>query len=228
MPLRKKARLIGLLYTIFAALGIWSFAYVHPRTIVAGNAAATAQKMIEHEFLFRLDKASGLITSVLFIVIALLLYDLFKKVDERQSRLMVALVLVAVSAGFVAESVELTTLVLFKGNTLQNFAVNQAQSLTMGILKISATTGQMLTLFWGLWLFPLGWLVYRSGFLPRLLGILLALNGLGYVIHSFVFVLFPEHLNTVLTFIFPLYFAGEVPFALWLLIKGIRPTAQGV
>lgn len=222
MPSRNQARFIGLLYLIFAALGIWSFAYAHPNTIVAGNAAATAQKIVEHEFLFRLDKAFGLVTSVLFIVIALLLYNFFKQVDRYQALLMVALVLVGVSIGFVSESVELTALKLFKEDTLQPFTKEQAQYLAMTMLKISSNIGQMLTLFWGLWLFPLGWLVYKSRFFPRLLGILLVINGVGYVIHAFTFVLFPGQLSTVLKFIFPMYFLGELPFALWLLIKGIK------
>ncbi len=80
-------------------------------------------------------------------------------------------------------------------------------------------------LFWGLWLFPLALLVYRSRFLPRFLGVWLALAGFAWVILSFTGVLLPQYLDKVDTYSQPAFF-GEIAFMLWLVIKGARPPAQ--
>ncbi|MBL7776134.1 MAG: DUF4386 domain-containing protein [Saprospiraceae bacterium] len=220
--MRRMARLTGLLYFIFAALGIYTIMYIQPRIIVSNDAAATARNMLAQESLFRLGKAAGVVTSFLFILIVLLLYRLLRGVNDHQARLMVALVVVCIPVAISSDALEITALSIFKGNALTVFDAGQSQSLAMALIKISGNMTQMLTVFWGVWLFPLGLLVYRSGFIPRVLGILLIANGLGYVIHCFTFLLFPQQLSLVLKFVFPLYFMGEVPFIFWLMIKGVR------
>lgn len=218
--LHRTAKLAGWLYLVFAILGIFGYMYISPRTTAGTHAAAIALNLQNNEFLFRIGKAIGLVSNAMFVYLALILYQLFKRVDGHQARLMVGLVLVAVPVAFVAEALEFTALNLFKGKIPTSFPTEQVQDLAMIFVKTAAYFGQLVTLFWGLWLFPLGILVYKSIFLPRFLGILLCINGLGYVVQSFTFVLFPEHLKTVLTFIFPIYFSGEIPFLLWILIKG--------
>ncbi|MBV6442397.1 MAG: hypothetical protein EPGJADBJ_04111 [Saprospiraceae bacterium] len=221
MDLRKTARLAGFLYLILALSGFCIFAYVQPKLLAGTDAAATANSMLANEFLFRMSKAAGVVTNILFVIIVLLLYRLLKQVNEHQAKLMVALVIIFIPVAFTGDALEMTALNIFKGNILQSFPTEQAQDIGMTIIKISQYSAQMLTVYWGLWLMPLGWLVYKSGFIPRIFGILLIVNGLGYIIHCFTFILFPELLKTVLKFIYPTYFTGEIPFILWLLIKGV-------
>lgn len=218
----KTARLVGVLYFIFAAIGIWGYMYVHPATIAAGDAAATAKKMLDNEMLFRLSKAAGVISLVLFILIVLLLQKLLRHIDRFQAKLMVVLVVVSLPVGLMVDAMEITALSIFKGSGLKAFSPEQAQEIAMTLIKTGSNAGQILTLLWGLWLFPLGYLVYKSGFIPRIFGVLLVINGIGYVIHSFTFILFPDQMKTVLTYIFPTYFAGEIPFIFWLLLKGVK------
>jgi hypothetical protein len=219
--LKKQARLTGLLYFIFTCIGIFVFAYVQPNTM-AGDPAAIAKKLPDHEFLFRIGSFVSIASHILFIFIVLLLYRMFRPVNEFLSKLMVVLVIVSIPVSFAAEALELTSLGIFKGEVFRSVQPDQASDLGFELIKISRCIGQLLTLLWGLWLFPLGLLVYRSGFIPRIFGILLIVNGAGYVINCLTFVLFPQQLATVSMLIFPTYFAGELPFTFWLLIKGIR------
>lgn len=220
--LRKTARWTGALYFMLAVLGIFSFMYAGPRLYASGDATATAQKMLANESLLRADIAIGLISNVLFIVIVSLLYQLLGHINAFQAKLMVYLVLVSVPVAFSGNALELTALEMFKGKLLQPFQLDQVQSLALSFLKIARISGQLLTVYWGLWLMPLGLLVYRSGFIPKIFGVLLLINGLGYLVQCFTFILFPGSLQPLMKFIFPIYFAGEIPFIFWLLIKGIR------
>lgn len=220
--LRKTARLTGALYFILAVLGIFSFMYAGPLLYVSGDATATAHKMLANESLLRMDIAIGAISNVMFIVIALLLYQMLGHINEFQAKLMVYLVLVSVPVAFSGHALELTALEMFKGKLLPTFQLDQAHSLAMSFLKIARISGQLLTVYWGLWLIPLGLLVFRSGFIPKIFGVLLLINGLGYLVQCFTFILLPGSLQPLMKFIFPIYFAGEIPFIFWLLIKGVR------
>lgn len=225
-PGRRYARITGLLYLVFAAMGIFGFAYAEPRLYVANNAAATAQRLLAGEALFRWDKALAMVSGVLFIFIVLRLYRLLKPVNEQQARLMVVLVAVTIPAAIVALALQMTALQVFKGHLLTGFEGRQAQDLAMALLKTGNNISQLLTLFWGLWLLPLGRLVYASGFMPRWLGLLLLVNGLGYVVHCFAFILFPAQFRMILSCVFPTYFLGEIPLLIWLIWKGCkRPVA---
>ncbi len=124
---------------------------------------------------------------------------------------MAGLVIVAIPVSFIADSLGIVALQIFKGNLLKSFSIEQVQDIAATLLKISDYIGQLITFHWGLWLIPLGLLVYRSGFIPRIFGILLLINGLGYMISSATFILFPNSLSSVSKFIFPTYFIGELP-----------------
>lgn len=221
--LRNTARLIGVLYFIFALLGVYTFFYIQPRVFVNGDAIATAQNMLAQESLLRVGTACGVITNCMFVVIALLFYKIFWHVDAFLAKLMVGFVLVALPVVLLGDALELTALSIFKGKVLKTVPLDEpVQLLAMAFLKIRNISGQLLTFFWGIWLFPLGLLVYRSGFIPRIFGVLLLINGLGYLVQCFTFILFPQSLQTVSKIIFPTYFIGEIPLIFWLIIKGVR------
>jgi len=218
----KTARFAGILYFIFAVLGIYVFMYVQPKIMVRNDAAGTLNNMVTHEFLYRTSLVANVITDILFIAVALILYRLLKHVNINQARMMVVIVLISIPIALMGDILEITALGMIKGGTLSSFQEDQARQIAFMLVKISSTSGQMLTLPWGLWLLPLAYLVYKSGFIPKIFGILLLINGLGYVINNFFFLLLPDLQPTVVQYIFPTYFMGELPFIFWLLIKGAR------
>jgi hypothetical protein len=224
--LRQEARTTGWIYFFFALMGIFSFAFAEPALFVANNATATAERMLANENLFRTDKAFAMLSGVLFIIIVWRLYQLFRPVDLRLSLLMVLLVAVTIPAALAGTALHLTAFQMFKGHLASTQELEIVREQAMVLLKLANNISQMLTLYWGLWLVPLGLLVYKSGFMPRWLGLLILINGAGYVVHCFAFLLFPAQFKTILGFVFPTYFAGEIPFIFWLTIRGINPTIR--
>jgi len=220
--LKKTARLAGLLYLIWVIIGIYGLIFVPLQTIVAGNAAATAQKILSNEFIFRTGIIVDIVTNTIWVFLVLILYRLFKDVNKRQAKLMVALVIVQIPAVFFVESLNITSLILFKAEILQTFQLSQRQDLAMLFLKINDYGTLILEMFWGLWLLPFGYLVYKSGFIPRLLGILLLLNGIAYIIASFVSILFPDYQTIITQIAMPFWILGEISITLWFLIKGTK------
>ena len=120
------------------------------------------------------------------------------------------------------EALNFTSLMLFKGEFLKSFDPGQRQELAMLFLKINDHATLILEMFWGLWLLPFGLLAYRSGFIPRILGVLLILNGIAYIIPSFVNILFPGYQTLASQIAMPFWILGEISIMLWLLIKGVK------
>jgi Domain of unknown function (DUF4386) len=221
-PAKKTARVAGLLYFIWVLTGIYGFFYISSQTIVMGNAAATAGKLLANEFLFRTGIINDIISNTIWMFIALVLYRLFRQVNERQAKLLVAFVIVQIPAVFFIEALNITSLMIFKGEILKTFELSQRHDLAMLLLKISDHGTIALETFWGLWLLPFGQLIYKSKFIPRMLGVFLILNGIAYIIHSFTSLLFPEYQAIVRQFAIPFWILGEILIMLWLLIKGVK------
>lgn len=187
-----------------------------------GDAVTAAQNILSNEFLFRTGIINGLISSTIWVFMVLVFYRLFKSVNERQAKLLVALVIVQIPAGFIVEAFNITSLMILKGEILKTFELSQRQELAMLFLKINDYVVSTLVLFWGLWLFPLGILVYRSRFLPRFLGVWLIINGFALLVLSFTGLLLPQYKDMVFKIAFPAML-GEAAFMLWLLIMGAKP-----
>jgi hypothetical protein len=220
MDTRKKtAKLAGLLYFVFAMLAIYGSMYVPSQIRVPGDAMATAKSILDHEFLFRTGVASNIIGLTLFLFLVLLLYGLLKPVNEHHAKLMVGLVMVGIPIDFLGNVFKLAALKILKGDLLKSFEPEAMQDLAM--LFHRNYGGQMVSLFWGLWLIPLALLIYKSGFIPRILGILLIINGVAYIINTFTFMLLPDYLPIVYKFMMVFFFVGEIPLIFWLLIKGV-------
>ena len=141
---------------------------------------------------------------------------------------MVALVVVQIPVVFIMEAFNLTSLMLFKGEILKTFQLSQRQDLAMLFLKINDNITLILEMFWGLWLIPFGQLVYKSVFIPRILGVFLLLSGIAYIILSFTSLLFPNYATIVTHFAMPFLFLGEISIMLWLLIKGVKNNFEDV
>jgi hypothetical protein len=222
---RNLGRFAGMLYILFSIPGFFAIVYVPSKLIVHGNAAATASNIAASEALFRLGIAGQLICQAGFIFVALALYDLFKGVNQRHASLWMILVVVAIPIAFLNELNSIAALVLVRGaDFLSQFDKPQRESLAMLFLNLHFQGIVVVEMFWGLGLLPLALLAYRSRFLPRFLGIWLALDGFAYVIVSLTGVLLPQYLDKVVTYSQPASF-GEVAFMLWLVIKGATPPA---
>ncbi len=220
--LKKTARLAGLLYLLLVITGVYGIFYVSTQIIVLGDAVTTAQNILANEFLFRTGIINDIVSNTIFVFLALALYRLFKQVNERQAKLMVILVVVQIPAVFIMEAFNITSLMLFKGEILKTFELNQRQDLAMLFLKINDYGTLTIEMFWGLWLIPFGQLVYKSGFIPRIFGILLIIAGIAYMNGSFVSLLFPSYSAFVNQPTLLLVAIGEISITLWLLIKGIK------
>jgi hypothetical protein len=216
-------RLVGLLYLLVSIPGAFALVYVPDQLIVHGNATATAGNIAAHETLFRAGIACNLASEILFMWVALALYDLLKGVNRRHASLMLGLIVVSVPISLLNELNAIAALILVRGaDFLAVFDKPQRDALAMLFLNLHSRGFGIAEIFWGLWLFPLGLLVYRSGFLPRILGILLMLNCLTYVVNSFAYFLLPQYADILSRWMKPLGF-GELIFMFWLLIMGANP-----
>ena len=224
-PTHNPGRVAGLLYLITSIPGVFAMVYVPSKLIVHGNAAVTANNISASETLFRLGIAAELIGQAGFIFVALALYELLKGVNRRHAALMVTLIVVSIPIAFLNEVNSIAALVLVRGaDFLSVFEKLQRDALAMLFLNLHGYGFGVAEIFWGLWLFPLGLLVYRSRFLPRFLGVWLAVGGFAWVILSLTSLLLPQYQDKMFTYTQPAFF-GEVALMLWLLIKGARPPA---
>ena len=222
---KNPGRFVGLLYLLTSIVGFFAMGYVPNKLIVHGNAAATASNIAAFETLFRLGIAGELIGMVGFIFVALALYDLLKGVNRRHAVLMFILIVVSIPIAFVNELNSFAALVLVRGaDFLSVFEKPQREALAMLFLNLHGRGFVVAEIFWGLWLFPLALLVYRSRFLPRFLGVWLSLAGFAWVILSLTGVLLPQYADKVNAYLQPAIL-GEIAFMLWLVIKGAKPPA---
>ena len=220
--LKKTARLAGLLYLFLIITGAYCVMYVPSQIIVLGDAVTTANNILSNEFLFRTSILNDIISNALWVFMVLVLYRLFKQVNEHQAKLLVALVIVQIPAVFIMEAFNITSLMIFKGEILKTFELTQRQDLAMLFLKINDYGTLSLEMFWGLWLIPFGLLVYKSKFIPRILGILLIIAGFAYMIDSLISLLFPGYSAFVNQPTLLFVAIGEISIMLWLLIKGVK------
>jgi hypothetical protein len=197
--------------------GFFGIIYVPSVLVVPGDAAATSRNIMASEWLLRSGTVSYLISQVIFIFLVLALYRLLKPVNKSHAMLMVVLALPAVPIAFLSEVNHLAALRLIAHADDEAFTANQLQAQAMLFLDMRENGILFALVFWGLWLLPLGLLVFRSRFLPKPLGVLLVISGAGYVIDSGTQLLSPG-LATIGQFTV----VGEVLLTLWLLIRGVN------
>jgi len=216
-------RFAGLLYIIASIPGFFALMYVPGKLIVHGNAATTAMNIAAHETLFRLGIAADLTGQAIFVFVVLALYDLFKDVNPRHALAMLTLALVAIPIAFLNEANSLAALDAARGaDWVEVFPTAQRDLLARLFLNLRGGGFDLAGIFWGLWLFPLGMLVYRSGFLPRFLGVLLMLGTFAYLANSFTSLVLPQFEAAVARWMNPLQ-AVEIVFMLWLAVIGAKP-----
>ncbi len=219
---KKTARIAGVLYLFMGIIAAHAIIYVPSKIMAPGNDTATTNNILANEFLFRTGIVSMLVSSVMFVFLVLALYQLLKNVNGYQAKLMAAFVLVQVPISFLIEIFNISSLMILKGEIMKALEPEQKQVVAMLFLNFHKYGMIILEIFWGLWLIPFGQLVYKSGFIPRIFGLLLILGGMGYIIESFTFLLFPDYHTNITKYTSVTYSVGEISIILWLLIKGVK------
>lgn len=207
---QKAVTILRFLYPIWAIVGMFSIMYVPSKLIVLTDATTTASNILSNELLFRLSIVGSLFTQLIFIIAVLLLYKLFKTVNKDYSRLMVIFALVGVPIAML--------------NTLNSIAALQLLNnpeLMMFFLDLNFHGIMIATIFWGLWLFPLGYLIYKSGYFPKIIGISVILAGFGYLLDSLIHFIIPNY-KTIFSPIVGILTFGEMIFILWIIIMGAK------
>jgi hypothetical protein len=223
---RNPGRVAGFWYLLLIVLGPLRLIYIPSKLFVEGNATATAANIAAHEWLFRLGIVSDLVCGVFLVLLGMAFYRLFKGVDQHLAMLVLIFggVMPALITFVSVVSDAAALMVVRGGDFLSAFDAPQRNALAMLFLKLRDHQNTAAEVLWGVWLLPLAALVYRSRFLPRFLGVWLALGGFAYVILSFTGELVPQYQANVFTYAQPA-FLGEVAIMLWLVIKGAQPRS---
>ena len=224
--IKNPGRRAGLLYLLLMGAPL-RLVYIPAKLFVPGDAAATASNIVTHEMLFRLGIAVDLFASVVVIFLSLAFYDLLKKVDRKLAVLVVILGGILPSAiNFVNSGSDLVALTLARGgggllraSVLLVFDKPQRDALVMLFLHLHSQVIVGAQIFWGLWLLPLAILIYRSRFLPRFIGVWLAINGVAYVAMSVIGIFVPQYEKRAFNYFMPALL-GELVLMLWLIIRG--------
>jgi hypothetical protein len=217
----KTARVAGLLYLMTIVTGIFSLIVVPSRVGAHGDAAMTVTNIVTNETLFRLGIASGTLGYAAFLILPLALYKLLSPINRDMAVLMVALAVTCVPIYFVALAHQMDILSLVDDDKYkQLFTPDQLRERVMLSMDAYNNTVIISEIFWGLWLLPFGYLVFKSGFLSKVLGVLLMLGCFSYLISFFAQVVFPHATISNLVML-PASF-GEIGICLWLLIVGVR------
>ncbi len=228
-PARNPGRVVGFWYLLLVLGGPLRLIYIPNKLFVHGNAAATAGNIAAHEWLFRFGMLSDLFGAVVLIFLVLAFYRLFKGVDQQLA------VLLVIVGGVMPALINFVNVVSDAGalmvarsggaggaDFLSVFDKPQRDALVMLFLRLHHHQIVAAEILWGLWLFPMGALVYKSRFLPRFIGVWLIVNGVAYVVLSLTGLFFPDYQDKVFTFSQPALF-GELAIMLWLVIKGANP-----
>ena len=223
---RKSARIAGLLYLLLAVTGVFSLIYVPSTLFVFGDATATADNIMSSELLFRAGILSGVISNIIFVFLVLALYRLLKDISHKQAILMVTFVVISVATSFANTFNQIAALIILSGaDFLSVFEKPELESIAYVFLRLHSQGIQIIQIFWGLWLFPFGLLVYRSGFIPKILGVLLFIAGFAYVLSTFTFLVLPQYTAAISTLVTILE-VGELPIIFWLLIVGAKAQSE--
>ena len=225
--IRNPGRMVGLWYLLLVFAGPLRLIYIPNKLFVEGNASATASNIAAHESLFRLGMLSEVLGAVVLIFLTLAFYRLFQDVDEYLA------VLLVITGGIMPAiftllhvAIDGTALAVARGDAgFAAFGQSQRDAFVLLFLRFNHYEVVAAEILWGVWLFPMGALTYKSGFLPRFIGVWLIINGAAYVVLCLTGILFPAYQDKVFLYAQPALFA-ELAIMLWLLIKGANPPAS--
>jgi uncharacterized protein DUF4386 len=218
------ARVGGALYLILIAVGIFAEAFVmQSNLIVSANAAATAHNIMTHESLWRIAWVGEMIMSVCAVALAMIFYVLLRPVNRSIALLAAFFNLVSIAMEFGIKGISHFAVLLLLGGAdyLKAFDQHQLQALALLTLKLRDYGYGISLVFFAFFLLLLGYLIFRSGYLPKILGVLLTIGSLCYLTNSLVLFLAPKYA----AMIFPILIPGgvsELALSLWLIVKGVN------
>ena len=213
-----KARMAGVFQLCESLTATFGQVFVLGRLVVSGNAAMTAANILGHERIYWLGFAASLMAVAFHIAWGLLMYQLLKPVSRSVAIIAASVIVVASSAQALAGLLYIAPLLILQtGNSATAFTTEQLQSLALLFLKFNSYAFAIHTMFFGLWCVLTGYLIFKSTFLPRVLGVLLMVSGLGWLVY-----LYPPFAYSVFPFIAGASAIGEIPIEFWLIIKGVN------
>ena len=215
------ARLSGLIYLILILTGIYGLVYIPSTLIDWGNPELTVINIKKSEFIFRLGILSEIICFIAFIALPLFLHELLKSVGKTAARLMVIFALLCIPMAFINIINKVNVLLLVSGvEYLQKIPQEQLNAQVMYLLASFNNGTMVANLFWGAWLFPFGYLVFKSKFLPRILGIFLMVGCFSYIAEFITRFLFS--ITEIPWYVSMPSSIGEFGICLWLLVVGCK------
>ncbi|WLR41755.1 DUF4386 domain-containing protein [Bacillus carboniphilus] len=220
---KQLARIAGLFYLILIVCGVFAEFFVRSKLIQKDNASITAENILNSETLFRLGFVSDLMMMTAFLFLSFVLYILFKKVNANVSLFMVLFVLASVSILCINMLNQFAALIILNEPTyFSGFSSEQSHSMVLFFLDMHSYGYSIAQIFFGLWLLPLGYLVYKSRFFPRFLGVLLVVGCFSHLIDFFFFFLSPSIATSISWIVTLPADIAEFSFVLWLLIMGAK------
>jgi Domain of unknown function (DUF4386) len=214
---RPSARVIGVVYLLYFLTAISAVLLVRG-LVVSGDAAATAHNILAHEPLYRSGFAIGIFGTALYVAVTALFYGLFRPVNKNLALLAAFFSLVGCAVQASGSLFQIAPLIVLSGgHYLSVFKVEQLQALALTFLDLNAQAGYISIVFFGLFDIAIGCLIFRSTFLPRFLGVLMAIAGLGWLTF-----LSPPLATALSPFVDVLGFIAELVLMLWLLVMGVN------
>lgn len=216
---RALARIAGVFEALEGFTSAFGQVIVLGRLVVSAGAAATAANILAHQRLFWLGFVLSVMGVVFHLAWAFLFFELFKIVNRRISLLAVFVILVCCALQAVTALLYLSPFLLLQGaGSFAAFTTAQAQALALVFIKLNGAAFNLDLVFFGLWCILTGYLIFRSSFLPRILGVLLAIDGLGWALY-----VLPPLASHLFPFIAVASAVAEIPLQLWLIILGVNP-----
>ena len=219
MNVQRYARIAGVLFLVSLVAGGFGEGYAPSKIMVAADAAATVANITNSNVVYRLGFATFLIESLCDITLVLIFYALLRPVNRELSLLAAFFGLVGTAVFAVGELFYLApTLVLGNTSNLTTFSTDQINALVQLSLRFASFAGMGTTAYYGMSWLVRSYLIVRSGYLPKFLGVLMAIAGAGFVVRNFLLILAPAYASTLLLM---LMFPGALALTIWLLVKGI-------
>ena len=221
---RRLARTAGAFYLVVAVLGGWAHGYVRAQTYVQGDAAATATNVLDNASLVRFGFVADLVQATLMLFVVMALYRLLQHVNQNVARMMVIFVIVSAAITCLNMVFQFgSVLVAEEAGYAAAFGVEGSQALVLLLLDLQHAGYLIAQIFFGLWLFPLGMLTYRSGMIPRVIGVLLMAGTVAYLTDAMLQFLAPGVADVISApLLIPLVILAEVSLLAYLLIKGVK------
>ena len=226
---KTKARIAGVLFLFVIVFGAFAEVFVRQKVMVDGDAAKTAQNIIAHKWLFQVGIVSDLIMATAYFLFAFTTYHLLKSVNVKHAQVMLLSVVIAVCILCLNTFNQVAaSLIINNDQYLKAFETDQLQALATFFMKLHSKGYMIAQIFYGLYLIPLGYLVYKSGVLPKIIGVCLILGGAGDLIDFVRFFLFPNYQSVILQNITVPANLGEFSLCLWLIVVGVNESKKSL